>query len=783
MTATENEWEQEQRRVDWVIQQIDRQTQQLEDQVGEMTSQIVEIRRNFWDDVTVNFDDLADTLETYAGIKQQADLLSEKERQHQRMQTRLQVLRRLRESPYFGRIDFLEDGQSEAERIYIGVASLRDERGEDFLVYDWRAPIASLYYDYPPGPAQYNTPSGIITGELQRKRQFMIRGGRIESMFDTGMTIGDELLQKVLGRHSDAQMHNIVATIQKEQNRAIRDDRSRLLIVQGVAGSGKTSVALQRVAYLLYRHRQTIRSDQILLFSPNPMFNSYVRTVLPELGEQSMQQTTFFEYLEHRLGRRFTLEDPFSQLEYVYTAMAEPGYDARIAGIRYKASRAFLDCIDRYVMLLGQEGMVFRDVKFRGEPIVSAKEIREVFYALDRSWSIPNRLSRLVEWLLQRVRELAEAQKEKPWVEEEMELLSHEEYLRAHRQAQQGIRRSSPRFDEYAREEDILRDMVIRKHLKKVNARIRRLAFVDVTSMYQRLFEGDTLAQLAGGAERVPEHWQEICRQTLARLQKRELAYEDATPYLYLQERIQGFQTHTSIRYVFVDEAQDYSPFQFAFLRRLFPHAKMTVLGDMNQSIFAHAEEQDSLRWLASLYPSEPVQTMELWRSYRSTRPIVDFTRPLILDGDKIEPFNRDGERPTLTRVSDPGELHAKILARIEQLVAKGQQTIAVICKTAKEAREAYEGLRKSTPVRLIGPDTTRFQPGVHVVPAYLAKGIEFDAVIVYNASAERYGREEERKLLYTACTRAMHELHLYSVGEVSPFIAAVPPGLYEVSE
>ena len=246
--------------------------------------------------------------------------MSERERSHRLLMQQWKSMNRLLPSPYFGRIDFQEDGLDFSEQIYIGVSSFVDEDGLSFLVYDWRTPIASLYYDYSPGAASYDTPGGRIEGTMELKRQYQIHDGQIRNMFDTSVTIGDELLQQVLGKGADSQMKSIVATIQKEQNAIIRNDKSRMLIVQGAAGSGKTSAALQRVAYLLYKHRERLKADQIVLFSPNPMFNSYVSTVLPELGEENMQQTTFQEYLDYWLGSTLRLEDPFDQIEYVLTA-------------------------------------------------------------------------------------------------------------------------------------------------------------------------------------------------------------------------------------------------------------------------------------------------------------------------------------------------------------------------------------------------------------------------------------------------------------------------------
>lgn len=779
MSTVKQDLLEEQQRVDDVLELIEKRTDTLRQQVGGIKADIVEIRKNFWDDVTVNFDDAHEAAETYASIKQQAEVLSERERSHRHAERQLKTLIRLRQSPYFGRIDFIEDGEKKADEIYLGIASLLDENDEQFLIYDWRAPVASLYYDYPPGPAEYETPSGTITGSMELKRQYIIREGRIRSMFDTGVTIGDELLQEVLGKHANTQMKSIVATIQKEQNRIIRNEKSRLLIVQGAAGSGKTSAALQRVAYLLYRYRETLRSDQIVLFSPNPMFNSYISTVLPELGEENMQQTTFQEYLERRLAKTFRLEDPFTQLEYVHTATNEHGYEARIEGIRYKASTDFMQVIERYIEWLGREGICFKDVEFQGKTLISAERIKEQFYSYEASLAIPNRMKLVAEWLLKELKERARLERKKPWVEDEIQLLDQDAFHQVYQKMLRKKRLAGNTFDDFALEHKLLATMVVNEHFKPLQADVKRLAFIDVPAVYRQLFADPKYLALFSSNLGLPRHWDTICAETTERLDRLELAYEDATPFLYVKERMEGFQTNTSVRHVFIDEAQDYSPFQFAFIKRLFPYSKMTLLGDLNQTIYAHGAANSNFTQLSSLYGTEQTETIVLTQSYRSTRPIVEFTRGLIAGGDEIEPFNREGTKPTVTKAADTTELADKIKDRIRSLQAEGHKTIAVIAKTAQESQEAYKALQGDIALRLIDIETISFEPGTLVIPSYLSKGVEFDAVIIYNASETQYGKENDRKLFYTACTRAMHELHLYFVGELSPFISALSPDVY----
>lgn len=780
MSAADLDRQNEKQRVEQVISEINKRIARLKEHVSEVTEDIAGIRKHFWDDVTVNFEDAHEAAETYASIKQQAEVLSERERTHQHANKQLRTMNRLLQSPYFGRIDFQEETEHQSEPIYLGIASLLDEREEQFLIYDWRAPISSLYYDYPPGPAQYETPSGKVEGEITCKRQYVIRDGRLLHVFDTGVTIGDEILQEVLGKHADTQMKSIVATIQKDQNRIIRNESSRLVIVSGAAGSGKTSAALQRIAYLLYRYRQTLRAEQVVLFSPNSLFNSYVSTVLPELGEENMQQTTFQAYAEHRLGSDFELEHPLAQMEYVLTAMDEPGYTERLEGIRYKSSSRFMQAIDHYAELLKETGILFRPITFRGRTLIRAQRIHDYFYSLATSLPIPNRMNLVARWLLEELKKLERQERTQPWVEDELELLDKDAYTAAYQQLRKKKQFREDTFDDFDREQEHLAKRIVNKQFQPLRDFIRELGFIDVPGVYQQLFTHPALAPTFFTESTVAANWPAICQQTRERLAQNRLAYEDTPAYLYLKERLEGFQTNNLVRHVFIDEAQDYSPFQFALIQRLFPRAKMTVLGDWNQAIYAHAGGSNSFDAVASLYAPEQTETFVLTKSYRSTRPIVLFTRQLIPGGDLIEPFNRDGRLPTLSQAADVTELKEMVAARVRSLQEEGHQTIAIITKTAEEAQAAYANLRSSLPVRLIGTETISYDTGILIIPAYLAKGVEFDAVIIYDASRERYRAEGERKLFYTACTRAMHELHLFYIREKSPFLTSVSHDSYE---
>lgn len=772
MDKHDHEWQEEQERVTGITRQLSTHIRLLSEELGLHRTDVVDMRKDFWEEVTVNFSSPDDLGETSTSLRQQAQILNERERHHLQSSKALKKYKKLVVSPYFGRIDFSESADAAADKIYLGIGSLMEDNGT-FLIYDWRAPISSLYYDGAPGPASYDTPGGLITGNMELKRQFVIDNGEIEVMFDTGVTIGDELLQQVLSHSADDRMKSIVATIQKEQNAVIRNDRSRMLVVQGAAGSGKTSAALQRVAYLLYKYREVLQADQMLLFSPNPLFNSYVSTVLPELGEENMQQTTFQMYLEHRLGQEFQLEDVFNQTESLLNAPDGPEASIRRAGITYKSSVSFLDVIRRYVNLLEHEGMMFKPLMFQGRAVVGKEEMERQFYSYDPGIKLANRIELMTGWLLKRIAAFSIEERSASWVDDQIELMDNSDYQRAYNMMRRKGGGHNDSFDDFETEKIMLARYIVSQRLKPLRGWTKRGRFVDVKGLYSRLFADRELMDSLNSSQVLPDVWDDICSFTLATIAGNELAYEDATPFLYLKELSQGFRTNTLIRHVIVDEVQDYSPFQLEFMRRLFPRAKMTVLGDLNQAIYAQGEVLGDLAGLVSIYGEENTEVISLTRSYRSTYEIVEFTRAMIPGGEKIVPFNRRGEEPLLTVVDSEDDLLASVEQDVLSLHAQGYHYVAVICKTAEESARVHNELQSRLPVRLVTKETPNFQKGTLVLPAYLAKGVEFDAVIIYDGSAEKYGREHERKLFYTACTRAMHLLHIYSLGQPNPFLPA----------
>lgn len=762
--------EREQKRLNEVMEMINSEINDLQKEAQKRKEEVIFQRRHFGDEVKVNMDTFDDYLESIIHLRQEASSLTVSERIYKQVSDRLSTLQRMKEKPYFGRIDFKENDMPAAEQVYIGISSLTDPNDEQFLVYDWRAPISSIYYDYEPGPAKYETPGGTIEGRLENKWQFIIKNGILEGMFDTSVTIGDEILQQVLGKSTDKKMQSIVATIQKEQNKVIRHDRGKLLIVHGAAGSGKTSVALQRIAYLLYKYRDNLNAEQIILFSPNKMFSNYVSNVLPELGEENMQQMTFQQYLHKKLHKRFYVEDPYEQIEFVLSEKNSPIYEMRLANIEFKSSLDFFHIIQNYAKSLVTSGMRFKNIKFRGKTILSGREIEEQFYQPFNDLRFHNRLEKIVEWIIKQIDEFQKEEQNEQWVLDEMELLSEEEYRKFHRYLanKKGFKRE--KISDYELERNDLAYYIVEKKLNPLKRRVKAFQFIHFKKIYEQLFTDNSLVDQLFD-DKKPSHWSGICELTIHMLKENKLYYEDATPFLFLQEHILGFEANRSIKHIVVDEGQDYSPFQFEFLKRVYPNAKMTVLGDFNQAIFVHAREKNSFDTLRTLYDTNETEFIQLEKSYRATKPIIEFTRTLIPHGEKIIPFDRDGNKPSLTYANNKDVLHEKIINKIKELQKEGYKSIAVICKSAKESEKAFEILRKNIKMKLITKGSFEYEQGVVVIPSYLAKGIEFDAVNIYDASVDVYDDEGLRKVFYTACTRAMHELYLYSVGKENSFL------------
>lgn len=742
-----------------------------------------------WGDVRLKTDTYSGIVETAASIRQQQQMLSERENSKTRAEHRFTTLTQQIDKPYFARIDFSESAtdSGEAETIYIGLSSFSDDNNK-FLVYDWRAPVASIYYDGGIGDVTYLTPDGSQRAHVTLKRQFQIEDGVIVTLFDTEEAIGDAMLMSALSGESSTKMKSIVTTIQKEQNKIIRNTAADLLFVQGAAGSGKTAAVLQRVAYLLYRYRGKLTSGQVVLFSPNQLFNDYIGNVLPELGEQNMVQMTFYQYASRRL--------PKMAVETLQARFEEDQTSSTIA--LAKGSLAMFDAVTAYAQHLNRKDLKLRSLMFRGEPLISKTRIAEIYYQYNDNYKLSQRLDATRDTLMRSLSARIGSEMRKDWVELAIENLSKQEYdtlvgagkvrvgddqendaASRTRQAQLGDGPKAREFASEKAERQFLSRQIVTQALKPLARQIRRGSFLNINAQFV-----DLLRQLPNYLDLAQfdltlSEWQQHVETVIDNLKNKQLSLTDTTLYLYLYDLITGKTGERDIRFLFIDEIQDYTPFQLAFLKFSFPRAKFTVLGDLNQAIFTKDNANNLSRDFAKLFDSDRVERVNLTQTYRSTQQITDFTKYILKGGQNIEAFNRSGQKPRVKL--SPNE--ADMLHQLQQQLTEYSQqhdTTAIITKTLADAQLLSEQLQ-DTSVTLIQSENQRLAQGTIIVPSYLAKGLEFDAVIIWHADNTRYGQDSERRLLYTVASRAMHSLTLLAEKQVSCLLDHVPEKLYEV--
>lgn len=668
-----------------------------------LKSRIVEERSRIWEDFSRGALNPSTEMQEVMQITQNERNDTSR---FERLQLQAERLHRQKKTPYFAKIDFAEN-ENPAESFYIGQSSFIDTETSDVYVCDWRADISSLFYDQELGRAFYDSPIGRIYGDLTLRRQFKIENSKLKYMFDSDIAIEDDILKDELGKNADLKLKTIVSTIQKEQNTIIREGGSDLLLVQGVAGSGKTSIALHRVAYLLYHLRNSLSSANVLIFSPSNVWNSYISDVLPELGEEKVMQKGFYEFFAPYF-EDFTVE--------TYSECAERHFlRGYLNGETEKGSVEFCRELEKSFTSQGQYNTEYCDVTFDGNMILTADEFRKYYEVIFKNYNPSMRKNKILSIVLQ-----------------DIENEYKDKYLGRYIFEMENDGVSFTEVEEKVEKE---------KEWKRVVS--------SVTDLINGAFGNVNVKQtyLSVVKKVFPECYEECA----ANFAERRMNYEDLLPMAYLKFLRGDIRPNHKISQIVVDEAQEYSPVTYILLNKIFTGAKFTILGDVSQKTNSRGCKIEDIE---KFFPGKKSKYFRLNRSYRSTKEINDYLKSIdVCDDNKdVRYLDRSGSPVDFVDISDEDG----VVAVLDGFKSMKYHSNAVICRTYGDCVRLYEKLKHKTRVTLVGENDS-VSPGKNIIiPSYLVKGLEFDAVLVFDC---RDDFEGEESFFYVSCSRALHKL------------------------
>lgn len=638
-------------------------------------------------------------------------------------------------SPYYGRFDFKEDGEQSSEKIYVGINNIYDASDDgDILVYDWRAPICSIFYRNELGHVCYSSPDGEICGDVELKRQYKIENSKLKYYFDCSLVIDDEILQNVLGHNASPKMQNIVRTIQSEQDLIIRDTKSDLLITQGAAGSGKTTIALHRIAYLLYNKASSgLKSENIVVISLSEVFSDYIGAVLPELGEKNVNEVTF-DIIFEKLTGVVPVQDRLAFTDAIISEKKAVGSQGFMQeAYLFKGSHVFAQIIKRFLHYYENNIVKFRNMTYGGQLIAKSEELYKLF-SNDKTGTPPlSRLRRIQNIIKSRI----------------------EMYQPAYHKKMENLLKNQEGHEyDY---KTVARALAI-KEASRVENEILKLTQFDAVTVYRELFSDKQRFEEMCKNLDVPENILEIFDYTAKNLENG-INFDDMAPICYISlllDRVKGFE---NIRHVVIDEAQDYLPLHYAVFGGLFKNASFTILGDISQSVETSASSTlyDDIKEI--IKKKNPI-LLTLNKSYRSSYEIMNFALNIPDVRPDTVPFERHEKEPEIICCADD-EICERLAADIAAALDEGFETAAVICETRKQAKKLYERLHDKINIKLL-ENAGEITRGAMIVPAFLSKGLEFDCVFIPNVDLWHCDKELSRQLLYIACTRALHRLNLY---------------------
>lgn len=646
--------------------------------------------------------------------------------------SKLYQLENAQDSPYFGRIDFLADDSNQCAKLYLGKTAIKDETGE-FVTIDWRAPICSLYYDSDVGRVSYEAPKGEITGELKLKRQIIIEKGELLDVKDTSIVAQDDVLQHYLNIHADDKMKNIVASIQKEQYKIIKLPLYTNVVVQGVAGSGKTSVALHRIAYLVYNESKNIQESQFLVIGPNKYFLDYISGLLPDLDVSHISQTTFYEIAEDIIGEKIKVSDQNLAIE-------ESIKTGKInKSLSLKSSLKYRDALDKFM----QDYIAVhlsKDIKIGDYVLISSEEIKES-YSQNFTGNINTTILKIQNGRIQKIKGNYENIYSKITASL---LLKLKEYPIG-----------SPERQAVIDEMNIIQKEVKTGCSKTIKSYFKSL--LQKPSQIYKEFISNAERYLTGTEEELKE----LKERTIKNLSKKTVEYEDLAALMYIKLLMDGNTKYQNYKQLVLDEAQDFGIFHFDILRKVFKGANFSIFGDLNQAIYTYRSINNWNLLNKEVFNNSCVLTT-LDKSYRTTDEIMreankipkqlnlHVSKSLVRHGEEVEYMNTE----KLDEIS-------LIVDIIQSYLVKGYKTIAIISKSDLESQNLFKKLQASgVAINYISSKDETYKGGICCVTSYLSKGLEFDATILTNVSKNNYlsNNSLDQHLLYVAMTRALHE-------------------------
>lgn len=710
----------EEKRLAQTISLAEEQLKQAKEAADKKKSEIIEAKKDVRENTEHGITSLytSDGFEALVELSQYINPVTDKIIDYEEEEHKILLLEKMIKSPYFARIDFKFDDEDEFEKIYIGRSSLRKNSYQEMYVYDWRSPIASVFYRFMTGEAFYDAPCGRVTGELNLKRQYEIKNGTLEYFFDSDVQIVDEFLRQLLSQNTTAKMKAIVETIQHEQDVVIRDMENDLLMVQGVAGSGKTSIALHRAAYLMYQGLQTkLSANNIMIISPNSIFEQYISNVLPELGEDNVISSVFEDILSELLnGRKIQSRNDFLENLIVNSKYKEISRNS----IEFKTSSFFREILDQFLIDIPRQWIEFEDVYYEGKCVVSRQILKDKILGRPET-PLGIKLEQLEDYIFEQIFGTGKGRGHK----EEKNLIKQE----------------------------------IQKFIK-----------IDIVELYKILFSNEayfySLLQNSNPSQNIKNIW----KYTKENLEADSLYYDDAIAIAYLYLKIYGTNKYKNIKQVVIDEAQDYYPLQYEIFNLVFSNAKFTILGDMKQTL-AKKEDISFYEQIQKILNKKKSSLIMLDKSFRCTNEILNFSLKFIEQSSQIKSFNRNGDSPKVY-IADNSEIFIdEIVKEIKLCQEKGFQSICLICKTEKNSTYLFNKIKHKLDIQLIKNGSVSDLQGVFILPVYMSKGLEFDTVLICDADSQNYHDEDDKNLLYVACTRALHKLSLFCENEVSPLI------------